>query len=258
MGVFVSWLMRCQDCANSSIIADMQLDHVVILVDDLESSSADYRQRGFNVVQGGEHKAFGSHNALIPFVDGSYLELAAFRESTPIQGRSAEYQRRLAAGESRLSARWLSMNGLPTGLIDFALIPDNLDEVQQCGIDIETQTMGRARPDGVELAWKMGHAATLDLPFLIEDITPRDWRVPDATNHPNGVQGIVEIEVVVPEIPKSRANYQQLLQQKGVQSDQSVTFQCGNTKIILAPPDTPQRHHHLTERGASPYNFTLK
>ncbi len=238
-------------------IASMKLDHVVILVDDLETSSAEYRQRGFNVILGGEHKAFGSQNALIPFADGSYLELVTFRQTFPYKPRPFEYARRLAAGESRLSARWLSMNGLPTGLIDFALISTNMESVRQRGIDIAELTMGRARPDGVELKWKMGHPPSLDLPFLIEDITPRDWRVPDETNHPNGETRISQLTIVVADLAQCTENYRQLLQRDGVQKSQTSHFMCGETEIILTPPNTPRLQQHLAERGASVYTLVL-
>jgi catechol 2,3-dioxygenase-like lactoylglutathione lyase family enzyme len=235
----------------------MKLDHVVILVADLAQSSAEYRQRGFNVVPGGEHLAFGSHNALIPFADGTYLELATFHETAAYRPRSAEYVRRLAAGDSRLAARWLSMNGLPAGLIDFALIPDSIDRVQQRGIDIAERQMGRARPDGVELVWKMGHPATLDLPFLIVDITPREWRVSAETDHPNGATGISELAIVVNSLAQSTENYGRLLQQDGIHSAHTARFSCGETEIVLTAPHTPALQQHLTERGAGPYQLTL-
>ncbi len=236
----------------------MKLDHLVILVDDLAASSADYRQRGFNVVQGGEHKAFGSHNALIPFADGTYLELATFRAKAPYLSRASEYQSRLAAGESRLAARWLSMNGLPSGLIDFALIPENLDLVRQRGVDIAELEMGRARPDGVELRWKMGHPATLDLPFLIEDVTPREWRVPAETNHPNGALGITQLTIIVDDLGRSSKHYRRLLQQDGIEKEHTTHFLCGNTELILTAPHTPAFQQHISQRAASPFCYTLK
>jgi hypothetical protein len=58
---------------------------------------------------------------------------------------------------------------------------------------------GRIRPDGQELRWR---TATLDgdfaLPFLIEDVTPRELRVPGgpAAEHPLGVRGIAGLCVL--------------------------------------------------------------
>ena len=53
------------------------IDHVAIVVNDLESAIASYMRAGFTVVRGGKHP-IGTHNALIAFADGSYLELIAF------------------------------------------------------------------------------------------------------------------------------------------------------------------------------------
>jgi hypothetical protein len=54
------------------------LDHLVILVSDLELAVRDYESLGFAVTPGGEHADGLTRNALIPFRDGSYLELVAF------------------------------------------------------------------------------------------------------------------------------------------------------------------------------------
>ncbi len=53
------------------------IDHLVIVVKDLDQAAQDYQQLGFTVVPGGQHPV-GSHNVLISFADGSYLELIAF------------------------------------------------------------------------------------------------------------------------------------------------------------------------------------
>ena len=55
------------------------IDHLVIVVPELEAAVASYRGLGFTVVPGGRHP-IGTHNALIAFADGSYLELIAFFE----------------------------------------------------------------------------------------------------------------------------------------------------------------------------------
>src|SRR5215210_8497029 len=54
------------------------LDHLVILVEELEEAVAGYEELGFWVTFGGEHADGLTHNALVPFADGTYLELVAF------------------------------------------------------------------------------------------------------------------------------------------------------------------------------------
>src|SRR5262249_28482211 len=55
------------------------IDHMVVVVPDLDIAIKNYRDLGFTVVPGGRHP-IGTHNALIGFADGAYLELIAFFE----------------------------------------------------------------------------------------------------------------------------------------------------------------------------------
>ena len=61
----------------------LALDHIVIAVHNLEAAIADYRAMGFQVLVGGQHPGRTSHNALIVFADGAYLEIIAWRAPAP-------------------------------------------------------------------------------------------------------------------------------------------------------------------------------
>src|SRR5439155_20766639 len=105
--------------------ASLQLDHLVIRVHDLDQAVKDFTALGFTVTLGGEHPGWGSRNALIPFADGSYLELIAFPTSSPAepipkQVRAAELA---AAGHSALECRVLPWVSAGEGMVDFALVP---------------------------------------------------------------------------------------------------------------------------------------
>ena len=79
------------------------IDHIVIVVSDLEQAAKDYEQLGFTVVPGGKHPV-GSHNVLIALADGSYIEIIAFyREAhrPPLVG---------SAAKRRASGRFLHAN----------------------------------------------------------------------------------------------------------------------------------------------------
>ena len=68
---------------GAPINLDLRLDHAVIAVADLAAAMADYEALGFTVRFGGEHPGRRTHNALIYFADGSYLELIAERLELP-------------------------------------------------------------------------------------------------------------------------------------------------------------------------------
>ena len=54
------------------------IDHIVIVDRDLDEMVRQAESLGFTVVPGGEHAGGMTHNALIAFADGSYIELIAF------------------------------------------------------------------------------------------------------------------------------------------------------------------------------------
>jgi hypothetical protein len=52
------------------------------------------------------------------------------------------------------------------------------------------------------------------LPFLIEDLTPRESRVPGgpAAEHPNGATGVTRLEISVPDVPGATTSLAALLE----------------------------------------------
>jgi hypothetical protein len=83
-------------------------------------------------------------------------------------------------------------------MADFALLSNDLrQDVTAVGdlIAKPPEDGGRTRPDGLGIAWRVARLQK-PLPFLIEDLTARELRVPggDATKHANrtvGLDGIV-------------------------------------------------------------------
>ncbi len=207
------------------------IDHVVILVHDLATATNDYAALGFTVTPGGVHADGATHNALVAFADGSYLELIAFRREAP----DHIWWRYVAEGE---------------GLIDVALLPGAIDEdvaaARMRGLDMTGPfSGGRERPDGVRIAWKTARPATPDLPFLCGDVTPRDLRVPTgaARLHPNGVTGIARVLVATRDPAVSAARYRALLGIEGTTVTEGVSFELGASAIVL----TALNEHHRRE-----------
>ncbi|MEZ4666791.1 MAG: VOC family protein [Anaerolineae bacterium] len=185
------------------------LDHVVIAVHDLQQAMTDYRELGFNPVYGGEHVGGKTHNALIVFEDGTYLELLA--PTSPALLTNVD-------PNDQTNFMFLFAGG--EGLVAFALGSDNLEAdvaaMELRGVAIMLQPPnGRARPDGQQLAWR---SAMLNdgsmLPFFIQDITPRTLRVPNdptITTHANGVKMITELTISTSSLAESLPYYETLL-----------------------------------------------
>lgn len=163
-----------------------KLDHIIIAVSQLDQAVADYTALGFTTIYGGRHASGATHNALVCFQDGTYLELLAPTGDSPQPG-TTDFSPLVTRGE---------------GLIGYALLSTDLvadaADLRARGATIGGVSEGRRlRSDGVELRWR---TASLDggmSPFLIEDITPRSLRVPDdpaSVTHANGVTGIARLE----------------------------------------------------------------
>ena len=237
----------------------LALDHIVIAVADLDAAHADYTKLGFTVIRGGEHANGITHNVLVVFQDGAYLELIAWKRPGPGMRWSDVYQ---ASGE---------------GFVDHALLPDDIAAVvsgaQSRGLDIEDpQPGGRNRPDGERLEWKTARSPGSDVPFLCGDVTPRRLRVQegDVRRHPNGVTGVAEITIAVRDVAASLDRYAALLGAKvGAVEDAQVggapartaTLQLGNgTLVTLACPTSANGAlaASLAGRGEGPFAVVFK
>lgn len=163
----------------------LKLDHIVVKVKALEAAIARYEAEGFTVTRGGEHPAFGSVNALIPFEDDSYIELIAFPGEMHPDATLTAPGRRLAQWRNK-----------PYGPIDWALVPDDIEaeiaRLRAAGQVWDDPVPGqRVRTDGQVVKWWFGTPDTFMLPFLCADVTARELRVPTgaARHHRNGATG---------------------------------------------------------------------
>jgi hypothetical protein len=126
------------------------------------------------------------------------------------------------------------------------------------------------RPDGQRIAWRnLGlAAASAPLPFMIEDVTSRDLRVPAgaATEHELGVTGIAGLILLVDDLDHASGPYQALLDTPGESSTPTIEavrrarrFRFGSQWIELAEadPSAGELQRHVRERGAGPYGIVL-
>ena len=229
------------------------IDHLVVVVQNLDEAARDYQRLGFTVVPGGQHPV-GSHNALISFRDGSYLEIIAFYREA-------------------VDHRWWNPLAQGERFVDFCFQTDDLrgdtKKLQDAGVAINDPVpWSRKRPDGYELKWLLALATGSHrgvAPFLIEDVTPRRERIPQQFDHPNGITGIKKVSVAVGESARIETWYEALLGEKGRPASNSslgaegVKFQAGpHVMEFLAPRDpTSPLVDWLRRFGPSPYSAVL-
>jgi catechol 2,3-dioxygenase-like lactoylglutathione lyase family enzyme len=230
------------------------IDHLVIAVPDLEVARGNYEQLGFTVIPGGRHPV-GTHNALISFADGSYLELIAFYEP------SAEH-------------RWWAPLQKGGGLVDFCMRTGDLlgdtAAFREAGVSIDDpKPLTRVRPDGYTLRWVLSiprdpHRGVA--PFLIQDETPREERVPRDTRHRNQVTGIGAVTVAVDDVARVRGWYASVLRGDAEEARRDdlgasgARFTIGPHALEFVAPKGSRGPlaDWLRARGPSPYAATLR
>lgn len=161
----------------------LRIDHAILVVDELDAAINDFTALGFTVRYGGVHASGATHNALIVFQDGTYLELMAPTGRTAQPG-TADYSFLFANGE---------------GFAGICLSSDDLDAdvaaIRRRGGHLDNPSEGgRVRPDGVHMHWRSSWIDSEPLPFIMQDITPRNLRVTeeiDQMTHENGAMGLV-------------------------------------------------------------------
>jgi Glyoxalase-like domain len=156
--------------------------------------------------------------------------------------------------------RWWWHTAFGDGLIEYALLPDNIEAdlaaARARGVNMAGPFEGgRLRPDGQEIRWQSAWQPddAPELPFFCCDRTPRELRVPpgDATQHPNGAKGIAKLAITVQDLAHSEKLYRGLLGTEPEIDDFFVTFKLGRTEIELRRPEPGSEvEQELMRRGS--------
>lgn len=180
---------------------DLRIDHVTICGSNLERMRHYFAEVGLRTTYGGRHANGVTHMDLLAFPDGSYIELIA-----PFASLS---------GTAGMTSGWTKLMEADAGCGAWAARTDDIHaEVQRlraAGIAVKGPEAGsRQRPDGTKLEWETaivgtGPAGSV-LPFLIQDSTPRELRVPVSTEGTIG--GVASVVVGVHDLESSIALFQ--------------------------------------------------
>ncbi|MCS7261591.1 MAG: VOC family protein [Anaerolineae bacterium] len=222
----------------------LRIDHVTIAGRDLARLRDDLARVGFPSQYGGVHSNGVTHMALIGFPDNSYLELI----STCTAGQRAPWWQAHIAGDGGLCA-WAVQVGDVAG---------TLAHLATRGVAVRGPfAMHRDRPDGVRLEWILGYLGTGEpgtlLPFLIEDRTPRAWRVPHNAQPVTPLWGVAAVVLGVRDGADARAQFQRAWGWERVITATDEHFGAHlihflDTPVVLAIPTAT--HTWLAERLA--------
>lgn len=228
----------------------IRFDHALVFVANLRRAVRDYQALGFTVVMGGAHDGGPTGNALVPFADGSYLELIAFRKISTrlllrVLARLGVVER---VTDAPLARRFALRAARGQGLIDIAVCVEALapiiETAERAGRTIHGPVPGRrAAADGSPVVWELGIPQDDELPLLIADVTPRALRVaaPPELRHANGVTGIAGVVLPARDPAASAARFRDVLGvvPRAGGDDGTYSLDIGATRLTLEPAVGP-------------------
>ena len=231
------------------------IDHVVIAGPDLEALTSTFRSIGFNVVGGGKHP-IGSYNNLIGLGDGAYIELLSFYEESP-----NHYW-------------WNAVHQRGGGLIDFCMRTDDIQADYAVfaaqGVEMSPLVgLSRVRVDGYRLSWlnneNYGEYQGL-IPFVIEDETPREERVPKVIQHENRVTGIDTITLAARDLDLARRIMENALGKTGAVVEdvglnaRGIAFDVGSHRLEYLTPkgESGPLYEHIAADRPVPYRIRFR
>jgi hypothetical protein len=208
----------------------LTFDHAIILVHDLDKAVTDYQTLGFTVFYGGQHAGGKTHNALVVFADGTYLELLAPTSPALLDhldtGDRSTFLFLFAQGEG--------FGGYALGSGD---IQADVTAMREQDMNVSEPKSGmRARPDGQQLRWQSALIDGEMSPFLIQDDTARTLRVPndiDKTTHMNGVTGVLEIVIAIGSLDDGIRRYSNIFGAQPQISDTEAIFALPGLRLRL-------------------------
>ncbi len=234
----------------------LKIDHVTIAASDLNRVQQAFADLGLKPEYGGPHSNGITHMALLGFDDGSYIELI----STLEPGQRAPWWGDAIAGDVGPCA-WA------VGVHDIRV---EAKRIAAAGITVKgPQAMSRQRPDGRLVEWELAYLGDQEpgalLPFIIEDKTPRDWRVkPTPGLGAKGLSGVAMVVLGVQDLGAAADRFRRAfgLPDPVAHDDPGFGAKLAHfpdTPVVLA---TPLADNWLSKRlarfGDSPCAFLLR
>jgi hypothetical protein len=233
----------------------LELDHVSICGSNLDALRQDFTDVGLTPDLGGPHGNGITQMASIGFDDGTYIELIA-----PIKpGVTAGSDWSKFMSEDAVTCAWA---------VGTNVLLQEVDRLKKAGVAVKGPDSGsRKRPDGMSIEWKTADVGNgtpgSTLPFVIEDETPRAWRVQISasvqgsplTGVENVVLGVNNLDAAIALFKKTYGWSDPLLEtQKDIGK---MAYFPGEPVILAAPAGGGRLADRLAKYGESPVAYLL-
>lgn len=233
----------------------LELDHVSICGSNLDALRQDFTDIGLTPDLGGPHGNGITQMASIGFDDGTYIELIA-----PIKpGVTAGSDWSKFMADDAVTCAWA---------VGTNVLLQEVDRLKKAGVAVKGPDSGsRKRPDGMSIEWKTADVGNgtpgSTLPFVIEDETPRAWRVQISasvqgsplTGVENVVLGVNNLDAAIALFKKAYGWSDPLLEtQKDVGK---LAYFPGEPVILAAPAGGGWLADHLAKYGETPVAYLL-
>jgi hypothetical protein len=233
----------------------LELDHVSICGSNLDALRQDFTDVGLTPDLGGPHGNGITQMASIGFDDGTYIELIAPIKSGVTAG--SDWSKFMS--EDAVTCAWA---------VGTNVLLQEVDRLKKAGVAVKGPDSGsRKRPDGMSIEWKTADVGNgtpgSTLPFVIEDETPRAWRVQISasvqgsplTGVENVVLGVNNLDAAIALFKKTYGWSDPLLEtQKDIGK---MAYFPGEPVILAAPAGGGWLADRLAKYGESPVAYLL-
>ena len=248
-------LMTQPATTQESKSVTLELDHVSVCGSNLDTLRQTFTDVGMTADLGGPHGNGVTQMASIGFDDASYIELIA-----PIKpGVTAGSGWAKFMSEDAVACAWA---------VGTNVLLQEVDRLKKAGIPVKGPERGsRKRPDGMSIEWMTADVGSgtpgSTLPFIIEDETPRVWRVQTSASMKGApVSGVENVVLGVNNLDASIALFRKAYgwaepiteTQKDIGK---LAYFPGEPVILAAPSNGGWLSDRLGKFGESPVAYLL-
>jgi hypothetical protein len=238
---------------NKSVV--LEIDHVSVCGSNLDTLRQDFTGVGLTPDLGGPHGNGITQMAMVGFDDASYIELIAPIKPGVTEGSSWA---KFMSAEAATCAWAVGTN----------VLLQEVDRLKKAGIPVRSPERGsRKRPDGMSVEWMtadVGNATQgATLPFIIEDETPRPWRVQTSESVKGSpIYGIESVVIGVNNLDASIALFRKAYgwaePLTETQKDfGKLAYFPGEPVILAAPSGGGWLSEHIGKFGEGPVAYLL-